>query len=154
MFLAGIEAKLEVGGGDQLSGCVEVASLLGEEGIGVHAVHLDGDTRRPRVAELGHRHASVERQGTPGAGAGLGELLGGHDAQREAGVHEVGTERLGDGHAPVEDRPEADLLGVGHAVLQRGEGAPVEEVGDVHGVTGPANVSANAWTCGRPWTWW
>ena len=153
MFLAGIEVRLgEVGGGDQLSGSVEVASLLGEEGIGVHAVHLDGDTRRPQINRLGHRHASVERQGTPGAGAGLGELLGEHDANegRHAGRDRAPRRRPRPGRGC-----EIGLLGVGHAVLQRGEGAPVEEVGDVHGVTRPRLVSANAWTPAvSPWTWW
>ena len=87
MLVAGVEEQLRlVGRRDQLPGGVEIAVLLGEERVGVHAVHLHGDAVRPPLAELRDREAGVEQQRATGVRAGLRELLGGHDSQGEPAV--------------------------------------------------------------------
>lgn len=63
MPIAGVEEQFHLlRRGDQSARGVQVAALLGEVRVGIHAVHLDGNARRPRVAEFRHRGAYVEQQ--------------------------------------------------------------------------------------------
>ena len=52
--------------------------------------------------------------------------------------------RLALAHAPFEERAESDRFGEGHAFLEGGEGAAVEQVGGVHRVTGSAQLIGEA----------
>jgi hypothetical protein len=108
--------------------------VLSEERVAFLAVHLHGDTVGPRVSELRHREARVHEQGSASPGPGLRELLGGHDAEREAGVDGVASNTLGGGHPALGQRAEPRFACEGHALLDRVERAPVEEIGRVHGV--------------------
>lgn len=78
---------------------VDVA-LPHEDQIVVHPVHLDRETVRPGP-ELAYRHTRVEKEASPGAGAGLAQLLGGQLVRRP------GT--------AVDELIEADLFGVRHS---------------------------------------
>ena len=63
---------------------------------------------------------------------------------REGDVHEVGTERLGDG-TPVEDiAPKPTSLAWAMPSSSVAKVRPSKKVGDVHGVDPTRNVSANA----------
>ena len=75
-----------VGRGDQGAGGLEI---LGEERVGLLAVHLHRDALGPRVSELRDRETGVHQHGAPGAGPGLRELLGGHHPEGEAGVDQL-----------------------------------------------------------------
>jgi hypothetical protein len=66
----------------------------------------------------------------------LRELLSRHLPEREPGVDEVAWQVVGAANVPLQDLVESDLLGVGHALVQRGEPTTVVEVGDDHCVTG------------------
>jgi hypothetical protein len=80
----------------------------------------------------------VQEQRCPGAGARLGEQLRRHHPEREAGQHQrVGQPGSG-GAAPLEQDVDADLLRVGDTLLQVVEHPPLEQVGQVHDVPGPA----------------
>ena len=139
VLVAGVQEQLRVRGSlDQLAGGTQV--LLGEERVGVHPVDLDRGKVRPRAAELGHRDAGVEQQGTPGPRPGLGQRLRGQHAEREPRVDELVRQALDGGPAALDDRVEADLLGVPDAVLQRAEGLAVVQVGDGHPVPGRAEL--------------
>ena len=76
----------------------------------------------------------------PRAPPGLCELLGGHHAEREAGVDDLGAHALAGRHAALGQRTEPDVAGEGHAVVDRLERAPVEQVGRVDGVPGLADL--------------
>ncbi len=97
-------------------------------------MHLHRNARGPRGPELRDRETAGHEQGAAGAGPGLGELLGGHHPEREAGVDDVGADRLSRGHPALCERSEARFAREGHAVLDRVERAPVEQVGRVHRV--------------------
>jgi hypothetical protein len=86
------------------------------------------------ASELRDREARVDEQGPAGTGAGLRELLGDRDPEGEAGVDGLGADPVGGGDAALGQRAEPRFTREGHAVLDRVEGAPVEEVGRVHGV--------------------
>jgi hypothetical protein len=89
------------------------------------------------VPNFRHRDAGVEKERPAGARPGLGELLSRQHAQREAGVDEFPRQRLRRSHAVLDDRVEpAHVLDVCEAVVDRAEGAPVEEIGRVDGVAG------------------
>ena len=82
VLLTGVEEQFcLVGGGDESAGRGQVAVLLGEERVGVHPVHLDGNTLGPGLAELRNRDARVEQQRSPGSRTGLGQLLSRHAAE-------------------------------------------------------------------------
>ena len=81
------------------------------------------------------RHAGEAEHRAPGAGPGLGQLLGGHHPERESDVDEVVGHPVGGGHAPVGERLEAGLPGVRHPLLEGGVGVPVVQVGSCHLVT-------------------
>ena len=49
-------------------------------------------------------------------------------------------ERFCCGDAPIDEHPEADLVGVGHAVIEVVERPPFVEVGGVHGVPGSSQL--------------
>ena len=80
------------------------------------------------------------QQGALGTGPGLGEHLRGQHPEREPGVNKFVRQGLGCGPAAIHDRAEADLLGMGHAVLQGGEGLALIEVRDGHPVTRGAEL--------------
>ena len=65
----------------------------------------------------------------------LGELLGRHDPEGEAGVDELRRQPFGGGDAALEQRTEAQLLGVGNAVVELGERLAVVQIGGVDDVT-------------------
>ena len=65
---------------------------------------------RPSVGELGDRHTGVDQDRSPRARARLGQLLGGHDAHRKAGVDELGSQPFGRRDAAVEDAPNPTVL--------------------------------------------
>ena len=140
MHVAGVEEQLcLVGGIDKGSRRIEVA-LAREFRVGIHPVYLDRHAIGPSVTKLGDREAGVEEQGTPSPLAGLGELLGGHHAHRESRVDQFRSQRLGLGHAAVEDGVEPDRPGVGNSLLERREGLCIEEVGRVHDVAGRSQL--------------
>ncbi len=76
--------------------------------------------------ELGRRHAGVEQQGSSGTGPGLGQLLGGQHAEREAGIDDPGGQVPNRPNAALDDLAEADLLGVVDTVLEGVERAALE----------------------------
>lgn len=80
----------------------------------------------------------VEEQRPPRTRPGLRQLLRRHDAQREAGVDELGGQLVGGPDAAPEDLVEADLPGVADSGIQGVERAAVIAVRRVHGVTGAA----------------
>src|SRR5436190_514205 len=69
------------------------------------------------------------------AGAGLGEPLGDHDPEREAGVDDVGSDPLGGGHPALGQGAEPRFACEGHALLDGLERASVEQVGCKYGVS-------------------
>ena len=72
----------------------------------LHHVDLDRDARRPgAVAELGGRQCCREQQRSLAARARLGQQLRGHDAEREAGIHELVRQSFRREPAALEDRP-------------------------------------------------
>ena len=73
----------------------------------------------------------------------------GDDPEREARVHELGREVASRVHPALEDHAEADLLGVGDALVEVGEGSPVVEVGKVHDVALCAEVVGEGVAAGR-----
>ena len=80
------------------------------------------------------------QQGTLGAGPGLGEHLRGQHPEREPGVDEFVRQGFGSGLAALHDRVEADLPGMGNALLQGGEGLALVKVRDGHPVTRGAEL--------------
>jgi hypothetical protein len=76
----------------------------------------------------------LAEQRTARTGPGLRQLLSRKHTEREAGVHQIGGQPLGRTEAALEHLAEADLLGVGHSLLEKGEGAAVVQIGRVHGV--------------------
>ena len=137
MLITGVEEQLGVvDGRDDLPGRVDV-SLPDEDGVRVHAVDLDGDSVGPRAEGpvAGDRDTGVEQQRAASPGPGLRELLSRHLPEREPGVDEVARQVIGAADVPLQDLIESDLSGVGHALVQRGEGSTVVEVGDDHRVT-------------------
>jgi hypothetical protein len=114
-LVAGVEEKLHVGRLDEFSGGIDIA-FLHEDRIGVHPVDLRREVGRPR-AELRWRKARVEEQRTLRTRAGLGELLRGHDTEREACVDELVRQRLRRALALRHDLAPADLLGVSDVLL-------------------------------------
>ena len=100
--VAGVEEEFGVrGSGHQFAGGFEV-TFAGEERIGVHPMDLDRHIGRParRIRRPGAR---VEEQRTARARPGLGELLRGHDAEREPAVDQFGGEVVGRTHAALDD---------------------------------------------------
>jgi hypothetical protein len=108
--------------------------VLEEERVGVLAVHLHRNVRRPGLPELGDWEAGVHEQGAAGAGTGLRELLGDHHPEGEAGVYDVGADSLGGGYAALGEGAKACFAGEGQPLLDRVERAAVEQVGCVDGV--------------------
>jgi hypothetical protein len=77
----------------------------------------------------------VDQQGAGRAGPGLGQHLGGHRPEREPDGDDRVRQALRGAPPPLDDRVDTELLGVRDAPGQRGEGAPIEQVGGVHDVT-------------------
>jgi len=72
----------------------------------------------------------------------LRELLRGQHAEGEAGVHQIGGQRLGRMDAALDHLAEADLLGMGDALCEGLEDPALEQVGSVHRVPlGPQLLS-------------
>ena len=95
--------------------------------VGVHPVDLRRHPLGPAGAELRDRHAGVEQQRAPRARPGLRQHLRREHAEREARVHQVGGQALdGPGAAGEDLAGEAELFGIGQAVVDRAERAPVE----------------------------
>ena len=75
MLLAGVEEQFGlIGRVHQGSGGAEIAVILGEEGVGVHAVDLDGHVCWPRFAAFGYRCAGVEEERSLRSGPGRSEM--------------------------------------------------------------------------------
>ena len=86
---------------------------------------------------------------------GLGELLGWHHAEREPGVDEVRRQVLDGCHPTIEEGVEPDGARVRHALVERRERAPVEQVRCVHGVPDlPQLVRERPHPRVSPCTWW
>jgi len=86
-----------------------------------------------------------------GAATGLREPLRDRDAEREPGVHDVGADPFGGSHAAVGQRTEARVARERHALLERPEGPPVEQVWGVHGVPRlPQLVGEHPHSVGQP----
>jgi len=82
----------------------------------------------------------VEQQRSSRARARLRELLRRHYAEREAGVDELVGQRVRGVHPAFDHRAETDLSGVRETLVDRAEGATVEEVGGVHRVAGASQL--------------
>ena len=108
--------------------------ILFEPLVAIHRVDLDGDAVGP-APELGRREARVEEQRALRAGTRLGELLGRHDPEGEAGVDELRRESFGGADAALEQRSESDLLRVGDPIVQLRKGVPVVHVRRMDHVT-------------------
>ena len=80
----------------------------------------------------------MEEQSADRTRTGLGKHLRRHRSQGEAGIHQVPGERIGCPAGALQDPSEADLLGMGHPLLDGGEGAPLVEVGHGDVVPGAA----------------
>jgi hypothetical protein len=118
MLVARIEEQLSVRHvGDDLPSRIDVA-FVDEERIVVGAVDLDRHALRPRPEGpfAADRDARVEQERPTGPRASLGELLGDRLAEREAGIHEVGRQVVGDVHTAFTERVEALLLDERHAL--------------------------------------
>ena len=68
------------------------------------------------------------------------EILGRNHPQGEPAVDQFGGQPFGRPDAALHDLAEADLADVGHALVDAGEGAALEQVGRVDGVPGPAEL--------------
>ncbi len=69
----------------------------------------------------------------------------------EAGVDGLGADPLGGGHPALGERAEPRFAREGHALLDRVERAPVEQVGRVHGVPRlPQLVGERPHSLGQP----
>ena len=96
----------------------------------------------------------MDEEGAAGAGPGLGETLGGHDAKGETGVDDVSGQRLGGGDAALHDLAEADLAGVADTLVDGLEGTAVERSGVWTVWPARRRSSAKATTPGvSPWAW-
>jgi hypothetical protein len=82
----------------------------------------------------------VEQQGSPGARSGLGQHLRRHSPEREAAVDELVGQALGREAPALDDRLEADLTRVGHALGAVREGLAVVEIRDMDDVSGGAEL--------------
>src|SRR6266545_2956260 len=121
MLLPRVEEQLGLFGRvDEGSRGLEV---LGEERVGVLAMHLRWDAIGPRVPELRDWETRGHEQGAAGAGPRLRELLGDHDPEREASVDGLGADPLGGGQPALGKRAEAGFAREGHALLDRVERA-------------------------------
>ena len=114
---------------------------------GTPAGHGRPELRRP---------ARRSRTAAPrGPRPGLGQLLRRHHPEREPGVDELGRQPVGGPHPTLDDLAEADLAGVGHALVERVERAAVVEVGACTVCPARRSSSAKArnpsvWPC----AWW
>jgi hypothetical protein len=117
--------------------------FVGRQGplVGVHHVHLERDSLRPRAAELGGRDTGVDQHGSAGAGTRLGQHLRRQHPEREADVDDLVRQAVGGESTALDDRAEADLLAVADAVGQRGEGLAVVEIRGVNDVSRSAKLS-------------
>ena len=95
---------------------------------------------RPRAAERAGRHARAEQQSPVGAWPGLIELLSGHHAEGEPGIDEFIGQLFRGEHTTLDDGVEPNLLDVTHASFKVGEDPALEQVGDLDGVTEPAQL--------------
>ncbi|MDQ5821249.1 MAG: hypothetical protein M3540_07410, partial [Actinomycetota bacterium] len=77
---------------------------------------------RPEAAELGRADAAVEQQGSLRTGPRLGQQLRRRHPERETRVDELARQTFGSEPGALEDRVEADLLRIAHALVERGEG--------------------------------
>ena len=68
--------------------------------------------------QLGGRESCAEQQGSLRAGTRLRQHLRSHHAEREASIDELVRQALSGKPTPLEDRVEADLLGVANALVQ------------------------------------
>ena len=82
----------------------------------------------------------MKQQRSLGAGPRLGQLLRRQHAEREPGVDDLVRQVFSGKLAAFDDGVEADLFGVGDAVVQAGEGLAVVQVGHGHLVAGPAQL--------------
>ena len=87
----------------------------------------NGTRIRPRLTEFGDRETGVDEHRSLRALSSLRKFLSGHDTEREAGMNHIGPERLRFGYPALEDGVESDRLGEGHALLESGKGAAVED---------------------------
>ncbi len=133
---------------DQRPRGINVA-FAGEERIVVHAVYLDRYLVRPLVAEFGERQTGFQKQRAARSCSSLGQLLRGHDAQRNTRVHEFGSQRLGRLDALRKNGVEANLLGMGDAFFDGRKGMAVKEIRSVHGVAGGAQSLGERLDSGR-----
>jgi hypothetical protein len=83
-------------------------------------------------------NCGVHQQGSPGAWTGLGQHLRGQHPQREPGIDDFARQVLRREPAALDDRVEANLLGVADALVELGEELAVVEIRGVNDVAGSA----------------
>jgi hypothetical protein len=143
--VTGVEEELGLGDRRRkVAGDLDVTQL-----VPLHRVNLQRHARRPRASELRERDAGMEEQRAPRARPGLSQHLRRQHAEREPGVDDVRAQILGGGPAAPDDLAEADLLGVGHAAGQIGEGPAVVEIRRVHDVAARAELVGEREAAGR-----
>src|ERR687891_631879 len=133
----------------ELAGGFEVFVRRQRPFVGVHDVDLERDALRPRAAELRQRDATVEQQGSLRTGPCLGQHLRRHRAQREPGIDDLVRQAVRGHSTALDDRVEADLLRVLHAVGELREGLAVVEIREVHDVSGSPELVGERQASGR-----
>src|ERR671918_823548 len=133
----------------ELAGGFEVFVRRQRPFVGVHDVDLERDALRPRAAELRRRDATVEQQGSLRTGPCLGQHLRRHRAQREPGIDDLVRQAVRGHSTALDDRVEADLLRVLHAVGELREGLAVVEIREVHDVSGSPELVGERQASGR-----
>jgi hypothetical protein len=97
----------------------------------------------------------VQQQGSPDAGTRLGQHLRRQHPERETGIDDVVRQPVGGESTALDDRLEADLLGVAHAIGELGEGLAVVEVRGVNEVSRSAElIGERPDATVRPRAWW
>ena len=138
MLATGVEKQFGDVGADGFDECpssVDV-TLVGEELVVVHAVHLNREPVGPWADRplAGDRQARLVQQCTLHAGAGLSQSLRGHHAHGDAGVHEVGRKAGERAFDPLGERCITDALHDGEPLFEPGGNLSVIEIGGVHRV--------------------
>ena len=111
--------------------------------VALEDVHLQPHSFRPRcgpvVAPLAERQGRVAEHRAARSGTRLGERLRRQHSERKADIDDLTRQRLDGRAGTIDDRHRpADLLRVGHPVLDRVERPAVVEIGRMRRVAGVA----------------
>jgi hypothetical protein len=91
----------------------------------------------------------VKQQGSFGTWTRLGQHLRRQHPEREPGIDDLVRQAVGGESTALDDRVEADLLGVANAVGEFGEGLAFAEIRGVNDVSGSAELIGEGEAPGR-----